>query len=100
MGKREFQWQETGYVLSYFSKGVSNARKSYYEYVKEGVRQARRSELLGGGLVRSLSGWNVVKKSGLKSIGRLKGDDRILGDSEFVLQMLKGIGSATKSRRH
>ncbi len=89
MGKREFEWQETGYVLSYFSKGVWNARKSYYEYVKEGVRQARRPELVGGGLIRSLSGWNVVKKSGLKSIGRVKGDDRILGESEFVLQMLK-----------
>jgi len=25
----------------------------------------------------------------LKSIGRVKGDDRILGDSEFVLQVLK-----------
>jgi len=45
--------------------------------------------LLGGGLIRSLSGWNVVNKSGLKSIGRLKGDDRILGESAFVLQMLK-----------
>ena len=45
--------------------------------------------MVGGGLIRSLSGWNVVKKSGLKSIGRVKGDDRILGDSEFVLRMLK-----------
>ncbi|NQT23420.1 MAG: transposase [Candidatus Omnitrophica bacterium] len=89
LGKRKFEWQETGYVLSYFGKRVSSARESYYGYVKEGVRQGRRPELVGGGLIRSLGGWNVVKKSGLKSIGRLKGDDRILGDSEFVLRMLK-----------
>ena len=89
MGKREFEWQETGYVLSYFGKTVSNARTSYYEYVKEGVRQGRRPELVGGGLIRGLGGRDIVKKSGLKSIGRVKGDDRILGDSEFVLQVLK-----------
>ncbi len=89
MGKREFEWQETGYVLSYFGKRVSNARNSYYEYVKEGIRQGRRPELVGGGLIRSLGGRSPIKKSGLKSIGRVKGDDRILGDSEFVLRMLK-----------
>ncbi len=44
---------------------------------------------MGGGLIRSLGGWSPIKKSGLKSIGRVKGDDRILGDSEFVLQILK-----------
>jgi len=89
MGKRKFEWQETGYVLSYFGKGVSNARKSYYEYVKEGIGQGRRPELVGGGLIRSLGGWDVIKEAGLKSIGRVKGDDRILGDSEFVLKVLK-----------
>ena len=46
MGKREFEWQETGYVLSYFGKRVSNARKSYYEYVKEDIRQGRRPEFV------------------------------------------------------
>jgi putative transposase len=89
MGKKEFEWQETSYVLSYFGKHVSNARESYYEYVKEGMGQGRRPELVGGGLIRSLGSWDVIKKSGLKSIGRVKGDDRILGDSEFVLQVLK-----------
>ena len=45
--------------------------------------------MVGGGLVRSLGGWSAIKKPGLKSIGRVKGDDRILGDSEFVHKMLK-----------
>jgi putative transposase len=92
MGKREFEWQETGYVLKYFGKRISDARKSYYEYVKRGKDQGRRPEFVGGGLVRSLGGWSAIKKSGLKTIGRVKGDDRILGDSEFVMEMLKEAG--------
>ena len=52
---------------------ITNARKLYYEYVKEGIGQGRRPELVGGGLIRSLGGWDVIKKSGLKSIGRVKG---------------------------
>ena len=89
MGRLEFEWQETGYVLNYFGKRISKARESYYGYVKGGVEQGRRPELVGGGLIRSLGGWNVIDKSGLKSIGRVKADDRILGDSEFVSKVLK-----------
>jgi len=89
MGKREYKWQETGYVLNYFGKSLTEARRSYYEYIKEGVKNGRRPELVGGGLIRSLGGWGAIKEAGLKSIGRVKGDDRILGDSEFVLQTLK-----------
>ena len=89
MGKMACEWQETGYVLGYFGKRISDARKLYDEYVKEGEGLGRRPELVGGGLVRSLGGWSEIKKSGLKSIGRVKGDDRILGDSEFVHKMLK-----------
>jgi hypothetical protein len=91
MGKRHYEWQETGYVLGYFGTGVSNARESYYQYVKEGMDQGRRPELTGGGLIRSLGGWDVIKKSGLKRMGRVKGDDRILGDSGFVLQVLEEV---------
>lgn len=40
-------------------------------------------------MIRSLGGWRAIKRSGLKTIGRVKGDDRILGDSEFVMEMLK-----------
>lgn len=89
MGKRKFEWQGTAYVLSHFGKGVLEARKAYYEYINEGVGQGRRPELVGGGIIRSLGGWDEIKKSGFKSIGRVKGDDRILGDTEFVSKVLK-----------
>ena len=89
MGKRQCEWQDTGYVLSCFGKEVSEARRLYYTYVKEGIRQGRRPELVGGGLIRSLGGWKAVKSMGKGERQRIKGDERILGDSDFLLQVLE-----------
>jgi len=44
-------------------------------------------ELLGGGLIRSLGGWEEVKKKRRQQW--VKGDQRILGDSGFVLEVLR-----------
>ena len=46
--------------------------------------------MVGGGLVRSLGGWKEVKKLALSRQGRIKGDERILGDSDFVREVLAG----------
>ena len=88
MGRKKHEWQDTEYVLSYFGKKVSASRKAYLSYVKKGIDQERRPELTGGGLVRSLGGWSMVKKLRLKGQDRIKGDERILGDSEFVTALL------------
>jgi putative transposase len=79
MDKRECTWQDTNYVLSYFGRKIGEARKSYYSYLKAGIDQGRRPELVGGGLIRSLGGWAEVKKMRLKGQARLKGDQRIVG---------------------
>lgn len=89
MGKRSREWQETGYVLSYFGKRKSEARQNYYAYVEKGIEQGRRPELVGGGLIRSLGGWAAVKGIGKKKRDWARGDERILGDSDFVLQVLE-----------
>lgn len=88
MGKRNCDWQETKYVLSYFGKSILKAGENYYSYMKEGMDQGRRPELVGGGLIRSLGGWSEVRKLRLKGQDRIKGDERILGDGEFVMNML------------
>ena len=88
MGKGNCDWQETKYVLSYFGKSILKARENYYSYMKEGMDQGRRPELVGGGLIRSLGGWSEVRKLRLKGQDRMKGDERILGDGEFVMNML------------
>jgi REP element-mobilizing transposase RayT len=88
MGRQKQPWQDVQYVLNYFGKTIRSARKSYSAYVEAGIAQGRRPELLGGGLIRSLGGWAEVKKLRLKGMDRLKGDERILGDTDFVQEML------------
>ena len=56
--------------------------------MKGGCGQGRRPELTGGGLIRSLGGWAATKKMRLKDQDRLKGNERILGDSDFVTSIL------------
>ena len=88
MGKRKCNWQSDKYVLSCFEKSILKGREEYYNYIKEGVDQGRRPELVGGGLVRSLGGWAAVKKLRLTGQDRMKGDERILGDGDFVMDIL------------
>jgi len=77
-----------GYVLGQFGGRVTEARRRYRAYVKEGIGQGRRPELVGGGLIRSLGGWAKAKAL-QRGEGRLKGDERILGDSDFVIKVLE-----------
>ena len=43
---------------------------------------------MGGGLVRSAGGWSVVKAM-RRGFERMKGDERILGEGDFVETVLK-----------
>jgi putative transposase len=88
MGKQKCSWQDTQYVLSYFGRKTVESVKNYYAYVKSGIDQGRRPDLVGGGLIRSLGGWAEVRKIRLKGHNRLKGDERILGNSDFVMMIL------------
>jgi len=88
MGKRERAWQDLDCVLGYFGARVEGARRAYLSYVKAGIRQGHREDLIVGGLIRSLGGWTEVKS--LRSGGKyhLKSDERILGDSDFAEEVL------------
>jgi len=83
MGKTKRQWQDTDYVLAYFGKTISKARKGYESFVRKGLTQGRRKELTGGGLIRSLGGWTEAREV-LKGGVHIMSDERILGDSDFV----------------
>ena len=88
MGKTADDWQNIEYVLKLFGNKISSARRNYRVFVSKGIAEGRRADLTGGGLIRSLGGWQQVKA--LRRIGiRFKCDERILGDSEFVKQVLK-----------
>ena len=87
-GKYKREWQDVKYILSLFGRGLGDAKKRYLEYIKEGAGQGRRPELVGGGLIRSLGGWEAVKKIRMNGQDRIKSDQRILGESDFVMEVL------------
>ncbi|MFH1630178.1 MAG: transposase, partial [Pseudomonadota bacterium] len=87
VGKHERDWQEVDYILEFFGKSKRTSRQKYQGFVSKGVAQGRRPELIGGGLLRSHGGWTGLKALGQKEVYR-KGDERILGDSGFVDEVL------------
>lgn len=88
MGKVKYAWQDTDYVLGLFGKTLGAARRAYSAFAAKGVVQGRRPDLVGGGLLRSVGGWTALKSYRRSGI-RIKGDERILGSSDFVERVLK-----------
>jgi len=88
VGRVEREWQDTDYVLRYFGKAQKEARRAYVSFVSEGIKEGRRPELTGGGLVRSVGGWTALKELRREGL-RIKGDERILGGERFVEEVLK-----------
>jgi len=88
MGKAEYPWMDTAYVLLQFGSSKRKGRAEYRKFMREGIGLGRRPELTGGGLIRSLGGWSQViarRRSGNKE----EGDERILGSGDFVHAILK-----------
>lgn len=88
MGKVNYEWQDRDHVLSWFGEKQGEAKAAYRNYVKEGISEGSRPDLVGGGLIRSLGGWSEVlslRKRGDKVLY----DNRILGSGEFVERMIR-----------
>ena len=98
MGKQEQSWQHSDEVLLFFGKRISSARRKYKEFVAKGIDQGRRTDLTGGGLIRSAGGWASVKAMQKDKI-HVKSDERILGDSDFVGKILSKSEESLE-RRH
>jgi putative transposase len=97
MGRCRADWQDTDYVLKLFAGLTRQARKLYRDFVQKETRRGRRPELSGGGLVRSLGGWEAIQA--MRSSGdRTLGDERILGDGDFVESAL-AAGNERLERR-
>ena len=87
MGRKKGEWQDRAYVLSWFGKKESNAKRAYHQYIKEGIEEGRREDLVGGGLIRTLGGWSQVL-SVRRSKEKVLSDERILGNGEFVERII------------
>jgi len=88
MGRRRRPWQAREEVLALFGKKRREAVQQYREFVSDGLAMGRRPELTGGGLKRSVGGWEGIKE--LRQQGTFwRGDERLLGDGDFVERFLK-----------
>lgn len=92
-------WQETEEILKLFDRKPATARRMYRHFVEQGIEQGRRNDLSGGGLIRSAGGWEGLKQK--REEGQYqRSDERILGDSDFVSEVLKKTEeSLTKSQK-
>jgi hypothetical protein len=97
MGKRERVWQDDAYVLSLFHKKISTARRRYRTFVLTGIQNGRRPEFTGGGLIRSYGGWAMIKSLRRANM-HLKSDERVLGDSDFVVRVLKAADESLEKK--
>ncbi len=95
LGVGDRAWQNTATVLAAFGQQRRQATQRYEAFVREGVGQGRRPELVGGGLIRSLGGWAQVLALRRKG-SPMAADPRILGSGEFVEQLLSDAASREK----
>ncbi len=84
-------------VLQYFGETMKVARQRYRQFVKKGIKQGRREELQGGGLIRS-NGGDKAGLLGLKKEDREKCDARILGSGNFVTKVLEKANEVNQKR--
>ena len=94
IGKVKRPWQTTEHVLSFFGNR-DNSRRNYLRYVEKGIDQGHRPELVGGGLIRSMGGWSEVLASRRRG-ERHVADQRILGEGEFVKQVMSELDDFVK----
>ena len=83
--------------MKYYDERLWVARRRYRAFVQKGISQGKRDDLTGGGLVRSSGGWSAVKEMRKAKIFQ-KSDERILGDGDFVDQVLSAAQEEMEKR--
>ena len=97
LGRRRRSWQDREEILARFSSKKREAICRYRQFVFEGIAMGRREELTGGGLRRSAGGWEGLMN--LKRSGEYwRGDERILGDGDFVNRVLQSAEETLTDR--
>jgi REP element-mobilizing transposase RayT len=89
-------WQDTQTILAQFGSTHRRPIAAYRAFVQDGLPQGRRSELQGGGRVRSAGGWAEVRA--LRHQGPpTTADARILGRGDFVDRLLAEAAAHTRA---
>jgi putative transposase len=87
LGQGTPPWQDRAHVLAWFGRTERGALRAYRAFLRDGLPQGRRPELVGGGLIRSLGGWAEVRAMRRRA-ERVRTDPRVLGTGEFVERLL------------
>ena len=97
LGRVPRHWQATQEVLTRFGPTPRQARAAYCGFMAAGLSQGRRPELEGGGLLRSVGGWQAVQvlRRGREAF---LADERVLGNSEFVEILLQEADRTERQR--
>ncbi len=91
-------WHDRTYVLSWFGRTERAAVRAYREFLRDGIAQGRRPDLVGGGLIRSRGGWAEVRAIRQRE-DRVLADPRVLGSGAFVERMLAAGDTRQQSWR-
>lgn len=83
LNKELDSWMANDRILNRFGKTLRESRTAYDAFVRDGVSQGHRSDLTGGGLLRSAGGWRELHSAREAGVF-LNSDERILGDTDFV----------------
>lgn len=88
-GKVERDWQDMKSVLLDFGRTPDEGRKNYRAFIEEGAARERSGRLTEGQWVRYRGGWKS-RDEGPSGDGnrRVKSDERILGERNFVADVL------------
>lgn len=88
LGNQVREWQNTKDVLALFATRTTAARQHYRQFIDLGIHTQSGLDLSGGGLIRSYGGWETSQSMRKEHEMRI-GDERILGESDFVENALK-----------
>lgn len=95
IGGRKSEWQAKDEILAHFHIIQARAVARYRDFIIDGWEMGKREDLCSGGIRRSSDGWSGIPGD-KKDKECLRGDERILGDSDFVERTLKAAKEKIK----
>ena len=87
LGSDQLGWQDTDRVLTLFARVRGQARITYREFVRDGLKHGRRPELTTGQVIRRFGG--RVLRALRRGRESWAADERILGSGDFVQSVLE-----------
>jgi hypothetical protein len=87
-GRHHQKWHSINKMLSYFGHSRKSAILNYRVFLSDTENNSFATSLSGGGLVRSVGSWEALSRLRKEHVATI-GDERILGDSDFVSNALR-----------